>query len=438
MSRRDGRAFSGYRDCIDWLFARHRFVMKPGLERVDELLSKVGSPHHDFRIVHVGGTNGKGSTSCMIASILSEHGLRTGLYTSPHVVDFSERISIDDVGIPPERVLDIIERLKPVADEMEASFFEIATAASAVYFAEEKVDLVVAEVGLGGRLDATNAFDSIASVITRIAVDHAHVLGSEPTRIAAEKAGIVREAGLVVTGAEGPPLDVIRGVAAARKARFVSARDDSVLSNVSVASNGSIFDFRYGESSYERLAVSMLGAHQVENARVALCAVHELARAGHVELSEGHLREGLGGASTIGRLQILDRRPTLLADVAHNPDAAAVLFEAVRNVFSFDRAVVILGIMSDKDARGFIAEAVGTADLLILTRASTPRAADPEQLAAVAAEFGIPSRVVPTAGAALAEALGEAGERDLVLITGSHYTVGDVMEAIGLGRAPGA
>lgn len=435
MNRRGARAFSDYRSCIDWLFARHRFVMKPGLERVDELLSKVGSPHRDFRIVHVGGTNGKGSTCCMMASMLSAHGLRTGLYTSPHVADFTERISISGRRIPRERVVDIVNRLKPVADEMEASFFEIATAASAVYFSEESVDLAVAEVGLGGRLDATNAFDSMESVITRIAVDHAHVLGAETTTIAAEKAGIIREAGLVVTGAEGPPLDVIRGIAAARKARFVSALHDSRLDGVQVGSNGSVFDFEYGGTSYGGLSVSMLGAHQVSNARVALCALHELARAGTLTLSEDRLRDGLSEARSVGRLQVLDRRPTLVADVAHNPDAASALFGALGEVFTCDRVIVVLGIMADKDARGFLAEMRGRADLVVATRASTPRAADPEDLKSVADELGIACRVVETPGAAIAEALSEASERDLVLITGSHYTVGDALEALGVGLA---
>jgi dihydrofolate synthase / folylpolyglutamate synthase len=434
LTRQGDRAFDSYRSCLDWLFSRHRLVMKTGLERVEKLLEVAGHPERRFRTVHVGGTNGKGSTSSMIARMLSEHGLRTGLYTSPHVVDFTERITVDGTPIPSQIVVDLIERLKDGADEAEATFFEIATAAAALYFAEQGVDIVVAEVGLGGRLDATNALDSALSVITRIALDHTDVLGSDHASIAAEKAGIIRQGGVVVCGAEGVALDVIRGVAAARKARFIDTGVESCVSNARVGANGSSFDFEYSGRRYESLELSMLGRHQVANARNALVAVHEFAGLGAVTLSERAVRRGLVDASVPGRLQIIDRRPTIVADVAHNPDGAAVLAAALAEVFDYDRLIVVLGIMADKDARGFLAAIADATDSLVLMRPSTPRAAAPEDLAVVAGEFGIPNRVVPSAGAAIQSALAEAGEADLVLVTGSHYTVGDVMVSLGVGR----
>lgn len=434
LTRQDGRVFDSYRSCLEWLFARHRLVMKTGLERVERLLEVAGSPERRFRIIHVGGTNGKGSTSSMIARMLAEHGLRAGLYTSPHVVDFAERITVNGVPIPPQSVVELVERLKDGADEVEATFFEIATAAAALYFAEQGVDIVVAEVGLGGRLDATNALDSVLSVITRIALDHTDVLGNDHASIAAEKAGIIRDGGVVVCGVEGVALDVIRGVAAARKARFIDTGAESSVENTRVGANGSSFDFEYCGRRYESLELSMLGRHQIANARNALVAVHEFAGLGAVELSEHAVRRGLVDAGVPGRLQIIDRRPTVVADVAHNPDAAAVLAAAVADVFDFDRLIVVLGIMADKDVRGFLAAIADMTDSLILMRPSTPRAAAPEDVAAVAAEFGIPTRVIPSAGAAIQSALAEAGEADLVLITGSHYTVGDVMVSLGVGR----
>jgi dihydrofolate synthase/folylpolyglutamate synthase len=408
--------------------------MKPGLERVEWLLGTVGNPHEKFRIVHVGGTNGKGSTSCMIASMLSEHGVRTGLYTSPHVVDFTERISIDGNRIEPDQVTELVERLKPGADEIEATFFEIATAAAALYFGEEGVDLVVAEVGLGGRLDATNALDAVISVITRIAIDHADVLGSDTAEIAAEKAGIIRENGVVVCGAEGVALEVIRGVSAARKAMFVPVIEDAIVNNMSITPNGNLFDFTYRMDSYEKLSTSMLGRHQAENAVTALVVLHELERLALLEVSEPAIRTGLGDACCIGRMQIIDRRPTVVADVAHNPDGAKALMEGIDEVFAPDRVIVVLGIMGDKDARGFLAELVDNVDLVILTKPATARASDPEELAVIADDLGLTNRVVPTAGAAIENALSEAREGDLVLITGSHYTVGDVMTSLGVGQ----
>jgi len=409
--------------------------MKPGLERVEHLLRAVGSPEKQFRIVHVGGTNGKGSTSSMIAAVLSEHGLRTGLYTSPHVVDFSERITIDGRPIDGERVTELVERLLPASLDIEATFFEIVTAAAALHFAEERVDIVVAEVGLGGRLDATNALDSVLSVITKIAIDHAEILGNEPASIAAEKAGIIREDGVVVCGADGEALDVIRGVAAARRARLVASAEEALVDRISVTPNGSLFDLEYGGATFEGLSISMLGRHQVENARNAAVSVLELARSGALDLSERALRRGLLEASLAGRMQIIDRRPTVVADVAHNPDGAVTLMNAVNEVFEFERAIVVLGIMADKDVRGFLSALIDRADLVVLTKPGTTRAADPEVLAAIAAELGLRSVVVPSPGAAIARALSEASEADLVLVTGSHYTVGDVLVSMGVGQA---
>jgi dihydrofolate synthase/folylpolyglutamate synthase len=409
--------------------------MKLGLERVEWLLGAVGSPHEQFGIVHVGGTNGKGSTSCMIASVLREHDIRAGLYTSPHVVDFTERILVGSEPIRPERVVELVDRLKPAAEEMKATFFEIATTVAALYFAEEGVDIAVAEVGLGGRLDATNVLGSVLSVITGIAVDHSEILGSDIAAIASEKAGIIRESGAVVTGADGDALDVIRGVAAARKARFVSVLEEAPIDAISTSSNGSVFNLEYDATSYEALSIAMLGRHQVDNARVAVVALHELDTLGVFSLSESLLRRGLSEACCMGRMQVIDQRPTIVADVAHNPDAAEALLSSLPDVFDYDRLIAVVGIMGDKDVRGFLSAFRDRADLVILTRPASERAADLEALNSVAEELEFPHRVVPTAGAALKSALSDAREGDLVLVTGSHYTVGDILTSLGVGQA---
>lgn len=435
MSRHESRASDPYRSCIDWLFARHRFGMKPGLSRVRALLAAVGDPQKRYRIVHVGGTNGKGSTATLVASILSEHGLVTGLYTSPHVVDFTERFSIDGRAIARSRVTELVLRLRPAAEEVEATFFEIVTAAAALYFAEEDVDLVVAEVGLGGRLDATNVFDSSLSVITSVAIDHAEVLGGDIAGIAAEKAGIIRPGGSVVSGADGDALDVLRGVAAARRARFVAVRELATVSRVAVTPGGSRFDLAVDGHGYRDLELSLLGRHQVGNAATALVAALELERLGLVDLREPALRRGLLEARVTGRLQILERRPTVVADVAHNPDAATVLMRDLPEVFAYDRLIVVLGVMADKDLHGIMLPISRAADIVVLTRPATPRAADPRELASLAVDLGVPHDVVPTPGAAIDRALSIADEGDLVLITGSHYTVGDVMKSLGVGQA---
>jgi dihydrofolate synthase / folylpolyglutamate synthase len=434
LTRQGNSGFSSYRACLDWLFARHRFVMKPGLERVEALLEAVGSPHESFRVVHVGGTNGKGSTSCMLASVLSEHDLRTGLYTSPHVVDFTERIVVDGRRIARERVVDLVNRVKPHADDVAATFFEIATAVAALYFEEQGVDVAVAEVGLGGRLDATNVFDSVVSIITGVAVDHAEILGSDIAAIASEKAGIIRDEGLVICGATGDALSVIRGVAAARKADLVSVNDESSVEIVSMSSNGTVFDLAYGPVYYENLNLGMLGRHQVSNAQTAIVALEELDGQDFFSLSERHLRRGLSEACCMGRMQIVEQRPTVVADVAHNPDGARALVSTLPEVFSYDRLIALVGIMGDKDVRGFLAAFHDAADLVILTRPEGERAAALDVLSAAAEDVGLTFQVVPTPGAAIQSALAAAGERDLVLVTGSHYTVGEVFISLGVGQ----
>jgi dihydrofolate synthase/folylpolyglutamate synthase len=410
LTRQEDKVSDSYRSCLEWLFARHRTVMKPGLPRIADLLESVGRPQDAFRVVQVGGTNGKGSTCSMIASVLREHGIKTGLYTSPHVVDYTERMTIDGVRIDRGRVCDLMDRMKPEAERIEATFFELSTAAAALYFAEENVDVAVAEVGLGGRLDATSALDSMLSVITGIAVDHANVLGSEPRAIASEKAGIIREGGVVVCGATGDAADVIRGAAAARRARYVGVSEVAAVGDVSVGPAGSTFDFEYKHNSYDRVSVSMLGRHQVTNAASALVSLCELERLGLMRLSAPELRRGLSRAHFIGRMQILSRRPTVIADVAHNPDAAAALMSALS----------------------------GRADSVVLTRPATERAADPAELSSVASELGLSSVVVPSVEDAFSRALSEAQEGDLVLVTGSHYTVGEVMAKLEVNHALGS
>ncbi|MFH1501981.1 MAG: cyanophycin synthetase, partial [Candidatus Eisenbacteria bacterium] len=241
--------------------------------------------------------------------------------------------------------------------------------------------------------------------------------------------------GTVVVGADGQALDVIRGVAAARRARLVAVDPDCSRSRVSLTPSGSFFDFSHGDDRLEGISISMIGRHQVRNATTALVALHELARDGAFSLDEKALRRGLSEACCIGRMQIIDRRPTVIADVAHNPDGARALAASLDEVFAPGRTIAVLGIMGDKDVRGFLSALSDVVDVLVVTRPATPRSADPEDVAAIAREFGIDARVVPTPGAAVAAALSLAGEADLVLITGSHYTVGDVMTSLGVGHS---
>ena len=264
-------------------------------------------------------------------------------------------------------------------------------------------------------------------------MDHTDILGNTVTEIASKKAGIIRTDGVVVSGAIGSALGVVRDVAATRGARSVSVAEDAKIDRVSIISTGSIFDLSYDEAVYEGLFISLLGRHQVANAACAAVVAHELSREGMLDLSEPSLRRGFAEAGCVGRMQILDRRPTVVADVAHNPDAARALVAAVREVFEYDSVIVVLGVMADKDLEGIMGAISEVAGLVILTRPSSVRAADPAELAKIAEKHRLEYEIVDSPGAAVARALSLAREADLVLITGSHYTVGDAMISLGIG-----
>lgn len=420
-----------YPEAIDFLYALQRHGIKLGLETISGLLSNIGNPQRQYGTLHIGGTNGKGSTAAITASMLEAAGYRVGLYTSPHLIDFCERVRVNGEPIPPRRVSDLTERLRATAAvNLHPTFFEFTTAMAFQYFAEEGVDVAIIEVGMGGRFDATNILNPWGVLITTVALDHEEYLGSTLASIAYEKAGIIKHdvpavVGRVPTEAE----QVIVNCAAAQGAVCHRLRTNFHVHRQSPE------DFHYvGLSrSYDHLSCSLPGDHQFENAACAL-ALLEVCEARGLRVPERAIRSALQSVVWEGRLETIEHEPLLLLDGAHNPAAANVLAsylvrQAQRRPGG--RIILVIGMMRDKDHAGFHHIMAPLADEIILTQASLPRAATVEQL-----ESSLPINrgsvhLVPHPKEALALARKLATSKDLICVTGSLILVGEIKSLLG-------
>ena len=422
---------TAFENSLQYLYALQSHGIKPGLSRTKALLSGLGDPHHSFRVIHIAGTNGKGSTAAITASVLSKQGYRVGLYTSPHLLDFTERIQINGAPIAHELVGDLTDIVRYVADirlRQPPTFFEATTAMAFMHFALTGVELAVVEVGLGGRFDATNVVSPLATVITTIALDHEQYLGDTLEAIAGEKAGIIKHGVPVITGRIEPqPLSVIRAVASRHKAPLRSLGTDFETEGDS----SSQFSYRGMSQSYTHLACPLAGRHQLDNAACALAAL-EVAQERGITVSETSIREGLRTVCWPGRLESAGWQPQILLDGAHNPQAAAVLasYLTAQNAPgppAAGRLILIVGMMRDKDRRGVLSRLARVPALshVILTKAMHPRAAEPEELAEVVAGLAISHEIASSVPTALIRARALAKSEDTICITGSLAVVGE-------------
>ncbi len=405
--------------------ALEKFGINLGLDRVRACLEALGSPHLAYPSIHVGGTNGKGSTSLLIASALSRAGYRTGLYTSPPLEFFGERIRVDGLFLPDEAVPPLLEAVLQAAREREEARdmtqFEVITAMAFLHFARVEVDAAVVEVGLGGRLDSTNVIVPEVSVITNVGLEHAEHLGPTVEAIAAEKAGIVKAGVPVVTAAEGAALAVVEAHAAkAGSTVFCSGRDFEVA-------RGEDGRYRFAGRTwrFDGLELGLGGGYQRFNLGVALAALEVLAERGW-RLEEAGIRLALREARWAGRLEVLGEGPRVLLDGAHNAHASPLLARTLREDFRYRRLWLVLGVLGDKDARAILGDLVPLADHVVLTRSSSARARDPEEMGQLArAVREVPCHTAPSVAEALDWTLERADQDDLVCVTGSLTTVGD-------------
>jgi dihydrofolate synthase/folylpolyglutamate synthase len=400
--------------------------MRPGLERIEGLLAALGHPERAYTLVQVGGTNGKGSVAALLAGMLKAAGRRVGLYTSPHLVSFRERIRVDGEAIPEDAVADGVEALGTLIARLDATMFEATTALALDHFAREGVEVAVLEVGLGGRLDATTVGAPAVTVLTPIALDHEAVLGSTLAAIAAEKAAILRS-GVAVSAAQAPEVEaVVRARAAAAGVPVLFAGRDLHVTVHGRTPDGQVISCAGPGWRLERATLALLGRYQPGNALLAVAAAQALG------VPEAAIRAGLERTLWPGRFQVLPGRPTLVLDGAHNPAGAAALAEALREGFGPAPVTLVVGISQDKNAAGILGALAPVAARAVLTRAAHPRAADPEALRAAWPPDGPPVETAPS----VAEALARAREPDgtpVVCVTGSLFLVGEVLRALGGG-----
>jgi len=433
-----------YQKTIDYLFGLQKQGIKFGLSNSLQLMGLLGDPQWRFRSVHIAGTNGKGSTAAFLAGMLKAAGYRVGLYTSPHLVSFTERIRIDGVPVTEDRVVELADLVRKRYEGVRSSdggpftptFFEVTTAMAFTCFAEERVDIAVVEAGMGGRLDSTNVIAPLVSVITNIDLEHTEYLGTTLGQIAAEKAGIIKAGVPVVTGAVQPEVITVIEHQAEASGSPVFRMPRDFGAEPAVNGRAQEFDYRGIRASLPRVSISMLGRHQFGNASLALAAAECIGKTG-MAIPEAALRAGLAQAAWEGRMERVAQMPDIYLDGAHNPASAQVLADAVRDLKrSYRRTFLVVGILKDKDYRGILDRLVPLADQVILTRPNYSRALD---TAALAAEISALHRDVASTGT-VAEAIDlarrQAGREDLILITGSLYTVGDARAALRPGEGP--
>ncbi|WP_409228127.1 bifunctional folylpolyglutamate synthase/dihydrofolate synthase [Gudongella sp. SC589] len=421
-----------YEEALAYINDKEKYGSRLGLDSIRTLLGHLGDPHIGMKYIHVGGTNGKGSTSAYLAHCLEEAGYRSGLYTSPYLERFTERIQINGEDIPQEVLGDITSKVKKAADRMvqdgmeHPTTFELVTAVGFEYFNRSNVDFVILEVGLGGRFDSTNVIQSsVASVITTIDYDHTDVLGKTLAEIAYQKAGIIKENGLVVSYPQKMEAEkVIAEVAYEKGADFVKLPIDNLKIRTSTY-QGSVFDFKYKGNAYENLQISMLGDYQVMNAALAVTTILELRDRGILEITEGQLRSGLLKTKWKGRLEVLSRDPIFLIDGAHNLQGITLLADAVK-MFPYNRLILGMSVLKDKDYTHMIEKLVPLADQVVVTEVNMPRKLAAELLGEEVRKLTSNVHVEKTIKGAVRKSIELAKKDDMILFGGSLYMIGEV------------
>lgn len=421
--------------------------IEPSTARIAQVMDLLGQPQASYPVIHVTGTNGKSSTARIIDTLLTELGLTTGRFTSPHLHSMTERITIGGEPISPERFAAAYDDVLPfvlMADQASQAeggpamtFFEVLTAIAYAAFADAPVDVAIVEVGLGGTWDATNVADGSVAVVTPISVDHAALLGDSPEQIAVEKAGIIKAEALALTGVQEPEamavlVDRSEEVGASLQAEGVSF---GVLERL-VGVGGQQVSLRGLAGDYNDLFLPLYGAHQAHNAALAVAAVEAFLGGGEQPVDIDVLREGLAKVTSPGRLEIVRRSPTVLVDAAHNPAGMAALVEGVRESFTFHRLIGVVAVLEDKEAELMLEQLEQILDHVVITRTTSPRAIRPERLGEIAVEVFGESRVsvVRDLPDALDQAAGladEGGVSGAVLATGSVTMAADVRLLLG-------
>ncbi|WP_055071154.1 bifunctional folylpolyglutamate synthase/dihydrofolate synthase [Clostridium massiliamazoniense] len=424
-----------YSEAMNFIANTSRFGMNFGLSRVEKMLELLGNPQNKIKCIHIAGTNGKGSTTAMIASILKEEGYTVGMYTSPYLEEFEERIQINGVNIPKERLAELVSKIQKVSEEIvtlgfdNPTQFEIITAIMFLYFSEENVDYAIIEVGLGGRLDATNVIDPVLVVITSISYDHMNILGETIEEIAGEKCGIIKNSPVVTYPQVEEAMKVIEEKCKEKSVQLIKTSESSIK-EVIINKNDNIQNIKLEVGSeLKEYKLALIGKHQVKNAMVVLNVIEAFKTLGG-SVKEESIKAGLENVRWIGRMERLNKNPMVVIDGAHNIDGIRTLKESVKEYFSYNKLILILGILGDKQVKEMVNTIGSLGEDIILTEPHNERAESLEVMESYLKEENKNVYKIMNYREAYEKALDLANEDDLILICGSLYMVGDMRKEI--------
>ncbi len=417
-----------YQKTVRKLYQLQWFGIKLGLTNIRRLLEFAGQPQRSFWSIHIAGTNGKGSTAAIIAAVLQQAGYRTGFYTSPHLKDIRERIRINQQKISKSDLIHLVESFGPVFRKTRATFFEALTALAFTHFARQKVEWAIIETGMGGRLDATNVVQPLASVITNISLDHQEYLGKTKLKIAEEKMGIIKHDSLLVTAEDDGRIGRNMQTRCRQlQAEYLNLRD-SRYSSRRLTPHQTIFDFTWNNERLQNLALPLAGSHQIKNGATAILTLLRLKNIyPWFRLSKKNIYLGLLKTRWAGRLQCIGKNPLVVADGAHNPAGFLVCRNALKEIYRYKKLFIIFGVLADKDYRSFFQILAPLAYKVILARPASERALAPQIMAKEFSRKGLHSLVILDVKKALRQTRSLAGKDDMILITGSIYTISEIL-----------
>jgi len=416
------KTVTDYRAALKFILDREHFGIKLGLENISRFLDRIGNPHRTFPAIHIAGTNGKGSTAVYIETILRDAGYKTGIFTSPHLVDFRERIRINGKQISRQQITSFIDNYKYLIARNKITFFEVCTALAFYTFAQEKIDIAIVETGLGGRLDATNTLLPLMSIITDISFDHTNILGNTLKKIAYEKAGIIKPETTVLVGLMKPePKNEIIRVARLRSAPVIMMKRNNF--NL----NGLPYKFDYNNDLLKltNIKSSLPGKHQILNASLSIRAIEFLKSIGY-DINKSAIKNGVKRAHWPGRFQIIKRpgKATVILDVGHNPTGVKAMVDCFQQLYPNKKADMVVGFVRNKNLDKSIRQLQRIAGTVEIARLNTYRTTEPE---IIAGYFGkkIKTIISESVVESSRRLINSADRKDIVIICGSHYTVGE-------------
>ena len=418
-----------YQEFLDYIYQRHSGNVKLGLDRMLKILKAMDSPNKKLKGIHIAGTNGKGSTAAMCEALSLLYGMKTGLNTSPHLVDYRERIRINGNNIELKELISTYKKWESVLEENEASFFEITTAMAFDIFHSNNVDNAIFEVGLGGRLDGTNPFASTVSVITTISYDHTKSLGDSIEKIAFEKAGIIKSNSPVILGKlKTNAADVIRQRAKELNAPLIEYGKDYSISNININDSGTSFDYHSQQLDLENVAVNLLGKHQAYNAAIAIMAFAVFLQKTDRKINKQKIFRALTNVNWQGRMQIISQKPTVIIDGAHNEEGIKALKNNLIEIFPNKKIYFVLAILRDKKLETIIKDICSVSYKVYISKNKSNRAAEIEDQVEFVKLYNKPYEVHEDVITAVKKAISDADENDIVMVSGSLYTISEVIK----------